>query len=63
MKEHCIHLYSFARKVGMGVGASIGSYAMGWAGFVTGAKQQTDEVTQNIVELYTALPIIAFVLF
>ena len=53
-------LYSFARKVGMGVGAAIGSYALGWAGFVTGAKQQTDEVTQNILELYTALPIIAF---
>ena len=34
-------LYSFARKVGMGIGAAIGSYSLGWAGFVTGAKQQT----------------------
>lgn len=53
-------LYSFARKVGMGIAAAIGSYSLGWAGFVSGAKQQTDEVAANILELYTALPIIAF---
>ena len=55
-------LYSFARKVGMGIGAAFGSYALGWAGFVSGAKQQTEEVAQNLLEIYTAMPIIAFAL-
>ena len=53
-------LYSFGRKIGMGLGASIGSYAMGWAGFVSGVSQQTDEVAQNLLNWYILLPIIAF---
>ncbi len=54
-------LYSFARKVGMGIGAAVGSYSLGWAGFTSGAKSQSDEVAANLLDLYTALPIVAFV--
>ena len=53
-------LYSFGRKVGMGIGSSVGSFAMGWAGFVSGASQQTAEVARNLLNMYTMLPIIAF---
>jgi GPH family glycoside/pentoside/hexuronide:cation symporter len=55
-------IYSFSRKVGMGVGSAIGSYALGWVGFVSGASTQTPEVAKSILKLYTGLPIIAFAL-
>lgn len=55
-------IYSFSRKVGMGVGSALGSYALGWAGFVTGAAKQTPEVAESIMKLYTGIPIISFVL-
>jgi len=55
-------LYSFARKVGMGVGSALGSYALGWVGFVSGAKSQTPEVAQSVLKLYTGLPILAFLI-
>ncbi|OCA84059.1 sugar transporter [Bacillus sp. FJAT-27225] len=55
-------LYSFIRKVGMGVGAALGSYALGWVGFVSGAKTQTQEVATGVLKMYTAMPIAAFVL-
>lgn len=55
-------IYSFSRKVGMGVGSAIGSYALGWVGFVSGAESQSAEVATNIYRLYTGLPIIAFIL-
>ncbi|WP_338472524.1 MFS transporter [Niallia sp. XMNu-256] len=55
-------LYSFVRKVGMGVGAAFGSYALGWVGFVSGAKSQTQEVAEGVLKMYTALPIAAFIL-
>ena len=54
-------IYSFSRKLGMGFGAAITSYGLGWAGFVSGAKSQTVEVAENIVRIYTLVPIIAFV--
>jgi len=55
-------LYSFARKVGMGLGSAIGSYALGWVGFVAGAKSQTAEVAQGVLKMYTGMPIVAFLL-
>jgi GPH family glycoside/pentoside/hexuronide:cation symporter len=55
-------LYSFVRKVGMGIGAAFGSYALGWVGFVSGAKSQTQEVAEGVLKMYTALPIAAFIL-
>jgi len=55
-------LYSFIRKVGMGVGAAFGSYSLGWVGFVSGAKSQTQEVAAGILKMYTGLPIAAFIL-
>lgn len=55
-------LYSFARKVGMGLGAALGSYALGWVGFVSGAKSQSPEVANGILKMYTGMPIVAFVL-
>lgn len=55
-------IYSFSRKVGMGIGSAIGSYALGWVGFVSGVSSQTPEVANNILKLYTGLPIIAFAL-
>jgi glycoside/pentoside/hexuronide:cation symporter, GPH family len=55
-------LYSFARKVGMGVGSALGSYALGWVGFVSGAKSQTAEVAQGVLKLYTGMPVVAFLL-
>ncbi|HIW33959.1 MAG TPA: glycoside-pentoside-hexuronide (GPH):cation symporter [Candidatus Paenibacillus intestinavium] len=55
-------LYSFARKVGMGLGAAIGSYALGWVGFVSGAKAQSPEVANGILKMYTGMPILAFIL-
>ena len=54
-------IYSFARKLGMGFGAALTSYGLGWAGFVSGANTQTVEVAENIVRIYTLVPIIAFV--
>ncbi|OMF37681.1 MFS transporter [Paenibacillus sp. FSL H8-0548] len=55
-------LYSFARKVGMGLGAAIGSYALGWVGFVSGAKSQSPEVAEGVLKMYTGMPILAFVI-
>jgi glycoside/pentoside/hexuronide:cation symporter, GPH family len=55
-------LYSFARKVGMGVGSALGSYALGWIGFVSGAKSQTAEVAEGVLKLYTGMPVVAFLL-
>ncbi|MCM3633423.1 MULTISPECIES: MFS transporter [Paenibacillus] len=55
-------LYSFGRKVGMGLGAAVGSYSLGWVGFVSGAKSQTQEVAEGILKMFTALPVFAFVL-
>ena len=46
-------LYSFVRKVGMGLGAAFGSYALGWVGFVSGAKSQTQEVAAGVLEKCT----------
>src|SRR5699024_3840889 len=45
-------IYSFSRKVGMGIGSAIGSYALGWVGFVSGADSQTEQVAENIYRLY-----------
>ena len=55
-------LYSFARKVGMGLGAAFGSYALGWVGFVSGAKSQSQEVAEGVLKMYTGMPIAAFIL-
>ncbi|MBT2699883.1 MFS transporter [Bacillus sp. ISL-40] len=55
-------LYSFARKVGMGLGSAIGSYALGWVGFVAGAKSQSPAVAEGVLKMYTGMPIIAFVI-
>lgn len=55
-------LYSFARKVGMGLGSAIGSYALGWVGFVSGAKSQPAEVAEGVLKMYTGMPILAFIL-
>ena len=44
------------------IGSAIGSYALGWVGFVSGAASQTREVAEGILKLYTGLPIIAFLL-
>jgi GPH family glycoside/pentoside/hexuronide:cation symporter len=55
-------LYSFARKVGMGLGAAIGSYALGWVGFESGAKSQSPEVAEGVLKMYTGMPIVAFIL-
>ena len=55
-------LYSFVRKVGMGLGAAFGSYALGWVGFVSGAKSQTQEVAAGVLKMYTGLPVAAFIL-
>lgn len=54
--------YSFARKVGMGLGAAIGSYALGWVGFESGSKSQTAEVANGVLKMYTGMPILAFVI-
>ncbi|MEK3719279.1 MFS transporter [Paenibacillus sp. FSL H8-0034] len=55
-------LYSFARKVGMGLGAAIGSYSLGWIGFVSGAPSQTPGVANSLLKMYTGIPVIAFLL-
>ncbi|UQZ84640.1 putative symporter YjmB [Paenibacillus konkukensis] len=55
-------LYSFARKVGMGLGAAIGSYALGWVGFVSGAKSQSPQVANGVLKMYTGMPILSFLL-
>src|SRR5690606_6055872 len=54
--------YSFARKVGMGLGSAIGSFALGWVGFVSGAKSQSAEVAQGVLKMYTGMPIVAFII-
>ncbi|MFC4803291.1 MFS transporter [Neobacillus sp. GCM10023253] len=55
-------LYSFARKVGMGLGSALGSYALGWVGFVSGAKSQSPAVAEGVLKMYTGMPIAAFIL-
>ncbi len=55
-------IYAFSRKIGMGFGSAVGSFALGWAGFVSGAKSQTAEVAANITTLYIFIPAFAFVL-
>ena len=55
-------IYSFSRKVGMGIGSAISSYSLGWVGFVSGASSQTPEVAKGILKMYTGLPILAFLL-
>lgn len=55
-------LYSFARKVGMGLGSALGSYALGWVGFVSGAASQSAEVADGVLKMYTAMPILAFII-
>ncbi|MBS4216153.1 MULTISPECIES: MFS transporter [Neobacillus] len=55
-------LYSFARKVGMGLGSAIGSYALGWVGFVSGAKSQSPAVAEGVAKMYTGMPVLAFIL-
>ncbi|MCM3653106.1 MFS transporter [Metabacillus litoralis] len=55
-------LYSFSRKVGMGLGSAIGSYALGWVGFVAGAKSQSPAVAEGVLKMYTGMPIIAFII-
>ncbi|WP_082295105.1 MFS transporter [Sporosarcina ureilytica] len=55
-------IYSFSRKVGMGIGAALGSYSLGWVGFVSGAKSQSAEVAAGVLKMYTGMPIITFVL-
>ncbi|WP_307329295.1 MFS transporter [Evansella vedderi] len=55
-------IYSFSRKIGMGIGSAIGAYALGWVGFVSGAASQTPQVAENIYRLFTGLPIVAFLL-
>ena len=54
-------IYAFSRKIGMGFGAAIGSFALGWAGFVSGATSQSAEVAANVAKLYVLVPAIAFV--
>lgn len=55
-------IYSFSRKVGMGIGSALGSFALGWVGFKAGAKVQVPEVGIGVLKMYTVLPFIAFVL-
>lgn len=55
-------IYSFSRKVGMGIGSALGSYALGWVGFVSGASSQSPEVAKGILKMYTGLPILSFLL-
>lgn len=55
-------LYSFARKVGMGLGSAIGSYALGWVGFVSGAKSQSPAVAEGVAKMYTGMPVLAFII-
>ena len=45
----------------MGLGAAVGSYSLGWVGFVSGAKSQSQEVAEGILKMYTAMPVVAFV--
>lgn len=46
----------------MGVGSAIGSYSLGWVGFVSGAKSQTPEVAAGVLRMYTGMPILTFIL-
>ncbi|MDR7080310.1 GPH family glycoside/pentoside/hexuronide:cation symporter [Neobacillus niacini] len=54
-------IYAFSRKIGMGFGAAVGSFALGWAGFVSGASSQSAEVAANVTKLYVLVPVVAFV--
>ncbi|MED4014613.1 glycoside-pentoside-hexuronide (GPH):cation symporter [Sutcliffiella cohnii] len=55
-------IYSFSRKVGMGIGSALGSYALGWVGFVSGASSQSPEVAEGVLRMYNGLPIAGFAL-
>ncbi|MEH7379025.1 glycoside-pentoside-hexuronide (GPH):cation symporter [Bacillus sp. JJ1533] len=55
-------IYSFSRKVGMGVGSALGSYALGWVGFVSGQTSQSKEVAEGVLRMYNGLPILSFLL-
>ncbi|RFB15198.1 MFS transporter [Bacillus sp. HNG] len=55
-------IYSFSRKVGMGIGSALGSYALGWVGFVSGQTSQSQEVAEGVLRMYNGLPILSFLL-
>ncbi|WP_138419628.1 MFS transporter [Aquibacillus sediminis] len=55
-------IYSFSRKVGMGIGSALGSYALGWVGFQSGVESQSKEVATGVLRMYNGLPIVAFAL-
>lgn len=55
-------IYSFSRKIGMGIGSALGSFALGWVGFVSGASSQSPAVAKGVLKLYTGMPIFAFAL-
>ena len=55
-------IYSFSRKVGMGIGSALGSYSLGWVGFVAGEKSQSADVAEGVLKMYTGMPIVAFIL-
>jgi len=53
-------IYSFARKVGQAIAGIIGGAALGLAGYVTQAEEQTAEVASNIRNLATLIPAITY---
>lgn len=55
-------IYTFSRKIGSTIAATLASYSLAWIGFVSGAATQAAEVSDNIRVLYVAVPVIATVI-
>ncbi|GFP74423.1 MFS transporter [Clostridium fungisolvens] len=53
-------IYSFARKVGQAIAGVMGGVALGFAGYVAKAPQQTAEVVSNIRSLATLIPAVTY---
>lgn len=55
-------VYSFMRKIGQAIAGAMGGIALGLAGYVAKAPQQTAEVASNIRNLATLIPAVSYLI-
>lgn len=53
-------IYSFARKLGQALAGGIGGFALTAIGYISEATSQTTEVTNNIYNVSTLVPALAY---
>lgn len=55
-------IYTFSRKIGIGIASAFASYSLGFIGYVPGVNSQTPEVAERIRYLVTSVPLISCIL-